>query len=47
MEGLLKARTLGIIDLGTIGKALIILVQGFDFTLLADDQVKDKTFQKE
>ena len=47
MGSLLRGKTLGIIGLGAIGKALIRLVQGFNFTILAFDQVEDKTFQKE
>ena len=47
MGSLLQGNTLGIIGLGTVGKALIRLVQGFDFIVLAFDQVQDKTFQKE
>ena len=47
MGSLLQGNTLGIIGLGTVGKALIRLVQGFDFIVLAYDQVKDEKFQKE
>lgn len=47
MGSLLQGNTLGIIGLGTVGKALIKLVQGFDFIVLAYDQVKDEKFQKE
>ena len=47
MGCLLQGKTLGIIGLGIIGKALIRLVQGFDFTVLAYDRVKDEKFQKE
>jgi len=46
MGSLLQGKTLGIIGLGTIGKALIKLVQGFDFSVLAYDKVKDDKFQK-
>ena len=47
MGSLIQEKTLGIIGLGKIGKALIKLVQGFDFMLLAYDQFKDEEFQKE
>ena len=47
MGSLLQGNTLGIIGLGTVGKALIRLVQGFDFIVLAYDQVKDEKFQRE
>ena len=47
MGSLLQGNTLGIIGLGTVGKALIRLVQGFDFIVLAYDQVKDEKFKKE
>ena len=47
MGSLLQGNTLGIIGLGTVGKALIRLVQGFDFKVIAYDQVKDEKFQKE
>jgi len=47
MGGLLQGKTLGIIGLGTIGKALIRLVQGFNFTVLAYDQYRDEKFQKD
>jgi D-3-phosphoglycerate dehydrogenase / 2-oxoglutarate reductase len=47
MGSLLRCKTLGIIGLGTVGKALIRLVQGFDFIVLAYDQVKDEKFQRE
>ena len=47
MGSLLQGNTLGIIGLGTVGKALIRLVQGFDFIVLAYDQVKDDKFQRE
>ena len=47
MGELLQGKTLGIIGLGTIGKALTRLVQGFDFKVLAYDQFKDEEFQKE
>ena len=47
MGSLVQGNTLGIIGLGTVGKALIRLVQGFDFIVLAYDQVKDEKFQKE
>ena len=45
MGSLLQGNTLGIIGLGTVGKALIRLVQGFDFIVLAYDQVKDEKFK--
>ena len=47
MGSLMQGKTLGIIGLGKIGKALIKLVQGFDFTVLAYDQFEDEEFQKE
>tara|TARA_B100000315_G_C14540405_1_gene570606 strand:- start:404 stop:1333 length:930 start_codon:yes stop_codon:yes gene_type:complete len=47
MGSLIKEKTLGIIGLGTIGKALVELSSGFDFQILAFDQKKDKSFAEE
>lgn len=44
MGSLLSGKTLGIIGLGTIGKSLVELVNGFNFNLLAFDQIKDQSF---
>jgi len=47
MGSLLQRKTLGIIGLGVIGKALVKLINGFDFNILAFDQYEDKAFAKE
>ena len=44
MGHLLSNKTLGIIGLGSIGKALVELVQGFNFKLLAFDKYHDQHF---
>ena len=44
---LLYGKTLGIIGLGTIGKTLVKLVDGFNFEILAYDLFHDDIFQKE
>ena len=45
MGVLLQGKTLGIIGLGTIGKALVKLVKGFNFNILAYDLYQDESFQ--
>ena len=47
MGNLLQGKTLGIIGLGTIGKELIKLVQGFNFHILAYDINHDHNFARE
>ena len=47
MGVLLQGKTFGIIGLGTIGKALVKLVEGFNFKILAYDLYHDKAFQIE
>ena len=44
---LLQRKTLGIIGLGSIGKALVQLSSGFHFKILAFDQQKNNTFANE
>ena len=46
MGNLLQGKTLGIIGLGTIGKELIKLVQGFNFNILAYDINHDHNFAR-
>ena len=46
MGSLLKGKTLGIVGLGIIGKAVVQLCKGFAFTTLAFDQRKDSMFSK-
>ena len=46
MGNLLHGKTLGIIGLGDIGKTLVKLVKGFDFTVLAFDLYQDEQFAK-
>ena len=46
MGVLLGKKTLGIIGLGTIGKALVNLVKGFNFNILAFDMYHDNKFAK-
>jgi D-3-phosphoglycerate dehydrogenase len=47
MGCLLYGKTLGIIGLGTIGKALVQISKGFHFNILAFDNQADNTFAKE
>jgi len=47
MGNLLQGKTLGIIGLGTIGKTLVQLVQGFNFEIMAFDLFQDEKFAKE
>jgi D-3-phosphoglycerate dehydrogenase len=47
MGTLLYGKTLGIIGLGTIGKTLVKLVDGFNFNILAYDLFHDDIFQIE
>ncbi|MBH11271.1 MAG: hypothetical protein CMG74_13145 [Candidatus Marinimicrobia bacterium] len=42
---LLKNKTLGIIGMGSIGKELVKLVEGFNFRILAYDKVIDENFK--
>ena len=44
MGNLLYGKTLGIIGLGNIGKALVKLVKGFNFNIMAFDIFEDNTF---
>ena len=44
---LLQGKTLGIIGLGTIGKTLVRLINGFNFNIIAYDLDRDEDFQKE
>ena len=46
MGSLLQGKTLGIIGLGTIGKSLVSLVQGFNLKILAYDIFTDNMFAK-
>ena len=46
MGYLLQGKTLGIIGLGTIGKELVRLVEGFNFKILAHDKKEDTLFAK-
>ena len=46
MGNLLHGKTLGIIGLGDIGKTLVKLVKGFDFTVLALIYTKMSNLQK-
>jgi len=47
MGELLQGKTLGIIGLGSIGKTLVKLAQGFQFNILAFDLYKDEQFAKD
>ena len=47
MGSLLQGKTLGIIGLGNIGKALVKLVRGFGFKVIAYDLFQDEDFMKE
>jgi len=47
MGTLLHGKTLGIIGLGTIGKTLVKLVDGFNFKIMAYDLYHDEVFQRE
>ena len=47
MGHLLSDKTLGIVGLGSIGKALVELVQGFNFKLLAFDKYHDQHFAEQ
>lgn len=46
MGNLLQGKTLGVIGLGNIGKALVKLSSGFHFKVLAFDKNEDKSFAK-
>jgi len=46
MGTLFYGKTLGIIGLGTIGKTLVKLVEGFNFNIMAFDLNKDEQFSK-
>lgn len=46
MGRLLKGKTLGIVGLGSVGKKLVMLVEGFKCELLAHDLNHDKIFAK-
>ena len=47
MGSLLQGKTLGIIGLGTIGKALVKLTRGFGFKVLAFDLKQDDNYRKD
>lgn len=47
MGNLLQGKTLGIIGLGNIGKALVKLVRGFNFNIIVFDMHHDNSFAKE
>ena len=47
MGSLLQSKTLGIVGLGNIGKALVKLVHGFGFRVFAYDLFQDEDFMKE
>jgi len=46
MGNLLHGKTLGIIGLGTIGKTLVQLVNGFNLNILAFDLYRDENYEK-